>query len=494
MTTVCGLRWVAKMKRWPVRPTVGLPHYHYYIPRIHLIDKSPLFRRKFQSGACWSAIRTQKLGDVGEGITECMLNMWFVEEGARVEEWDKLCEMQSDKAAVEISASYAGVIKKLYAQADDMVKTGAPLADIDDGLPEEGSAAETSQEHEEDGPSHLNRDEKDEQVKIEVQAGGESGTQLRASAQADLNDEKLSERSFLATPAVRGLLKQHNIDISKLNGSGNEGRILTEDVQAYLENQKESPLSSSASRSTQAVESEQSETVHPLSRVQSQMFRTMTASLAIPHFLYSDEVDITRLSGLRKRLNQSREMQDTKITLLAFILKAVSFSLNQNPLLNARLDTADNLCKPQLIYRKNHNIGIAMDTPAGLLVPVIKNVGTLSIIDIAYEIRRLSQLGNAKKLSPAHLSGGTITVSNIGNIGGTVVAPIITEGQVAILGVGKARAVPVFGQGDLVERAEIANFSWSADHRIIDGATLARMGSMVKKFIEDPEKLMVSMR
>ncbi|KAF7504873.1 hypothetical protein GJ744_001671 [Endocarpon pusillum] len=483
------------MKRWPVRSTVGLPHSHYYIPRIRPIDKSPLFRRKFQSGACWSAIRTQKLGDVGEGITECMLNMWFVEEGARVEEWDKLCEMQSDKAAVEISASYAGVIKKLYAQADDMVKTGAPLADIDDGLPvEEGSAAETSQEHQEDGPSHSNRDEKGEQVKIEAGAGEEGGTQRRASAEADLNDEMRSDRSLLATPAVRGLLKQHNIDISKLNGSGNEGRILTEDVQAYLENQKESPLSSSAARSTQAVESEQSETIQPLSRVQSQMFRTMTASLAIPHFLYSDEVNITRLSGLRKRLNLSRETQDTNISLLAFILKAVSVSLNQNPLLNARLDAADNLGKPQLIYRRNHNIGIAMDTPAGLFVPVVKNVGALSILDIAYEIRRLSQLGNAKKLSPAHLSGGTITVSNIGSIGGTVVAPIITEGQVAILGVGKARVAPVFGQGDLVERAEIANFSWSADHRIIDGATLARMGSMVKHFIEDPEKLMVFMR
>ncbi len=387
-----------------------------------------------------------------------------------------------------------GVIKKLYAQADDMVKTGAPLVDIDDGLQlEEDSATPTSQEHQEGTPT-LNKDEKGEQVNMEAWAAEEGGRQLRASAQADMNDETPSERSFLATPAVRGLLKEHNIDISKLNGSGKDGRILAEDVQAYLETKKESSPSSPAIPSRPAVESEQSETAHPLSSIQGQMFRTMTASLGIPHFLYSDEVNVTRISSLRKRLNQSQEMQDIKLTLLAFILKAVSVSLSQYPLLNARLDTADNPSKPQVIYRRNHNIGIAMDTPAGLLVPVVQNVGALSIIDIAHEIRRLSELGNSRKLSPAHLSGGTITISNIGNIGGTVVAPIVVEGQVAILGVGKSRAVPVFGQGDLVEKAEIANLSWSADHRIVDGATMARMGSTVKKLIEDPEQLMVLLR
>ncbi len=483
------------MRRWFLRPSIALLHTHWCIPRTRLFDKYPPFRRKFQSAARCLAIHTQKLGDVGEGITECMLNMWFVEEGARVEEWDKLCEMQSDKAAVEISATYAGVIKKLYAQADDMVKTGAPLADIDDGLPlEQEPGAGTSQEHQVEQTSRLNRDENGEQAKIEAQAAEKDGAQPSASAQVNLNGEKLSDRSFLATPAVRGLLKEHNIDISKLSGSGTDGRILRQDVQTYLENRRESPLPRSAVRSTPAVKLEPSETVHPLSITQSHMFRTMTASLTIPHFLYSDEVNVTRISGLRKRLDQSQETQDTKLTLLAFILKAVSVSLKQYPILNARLDIADNPSKPQLIYRKTHNIGIAMDTPAGLLVPVIKNVGALSIIDIAHEIRRLSELGNAKKLSPAELSEGTITISNIGSIGGTVVAPIIVEGQVAILGVGKSRAVPVFGRGDAVERADIASFSWSADHRIIDGATMARMGSMVKKLIEDPEKLMVLMR
>lgn len=424
-----------------------------------------------------------------------MLNMWFVEEGARVEEWDKLCEMQSDKAAVEISVNYAGVIKKLYAQANDMVKTGAPIADIDDGLPEEEvPATETNETPQEGGKSLSAVDEHDEEFKAAGQAAEENEVQVAEPVEADRGEEKLNQGSSLATPAIRGLLKEHNIDITKINGSGKDGRVLKEDVQSYLGNRTGTYRPSPPVRSAPSIDARQIETVEPLSPVQAQMFRAMTASLAIPHFLYTDEVEVTSLSSFRRRLDQSRDTLDPKITLLPFILKAVSMSLSRFPLLNARIDTKSNSSRPQLIYRSNHNIGIAMDTPAGLLVPVVNDVNALSINEIAQEIRRLSELGKAKKLSSADLSGGTITVSNVGNIGGTVVAPVIVEGQVGILGVGKSRTVPVFRDNDLVEKAEVTNFSWSADHRVVDGATMARMGSMVKKFIEEPEKLMVQMR
>jgi 2-oxoisovalerate dehydrogenase E2 component (dihydrolipoyl transacylase) len=467
----------------------------HHVPRRHSPARSPPFRRNFQTSTWRPAIRTQKLGDVGEGITECMLNMWFVEEGARVEEWDKLCEMQSDKAAVEISVTYTGVIKKLYAQANDMVKTGAPIADIDDGLPEEElPATEIHEKSQEEGKSSLAVDEHDDQSKPAGQAAEESKMQLAEPVAADTGEEKLKWGSSLATPAIRGLVKEHNIDITRVNGSGKDGRVLKEDVQTYLENRNGTSRPPQPVRSAPSIDARQVETVEPLSPVQAKMFRAMTASLAIPHFLYTDEVEVTGLSAFRRRLNQSRETLDPKITLLPFILKAVSMSLSRYPLLNAHIDTTSNPSRPQLIYRRNHNIGIAMDTPAGLLVPVVKNVNALSINEIAQEILRLSELGKAKKLSSADLSGGTITISNIGNIGGTVVAPVIVEGQVGILGVGKSRAVPVFGENDLVVKAEVANFSWSADHRVVDGATMARMGSLVKKFIEEPEKLLVQMR
>jgi 2-oxoisovalerate dehydrogenase E2 component (dihydrolipoyl transacylase) len=491
----CDLSWVAMMKCSIIRPGPGLLRHFQHMQRRQLLDRCPPLRREFRTSSCRTAIRTQKLGDVGEGITECMLNMWFVEEGARVEEWDKLCEMQSDKAAVEISANYPGVIKKLYAQANDMVKTGAPLADIDDGLPEdEGSGAEITEMPREKDKSSSALDEQAEQSKTRAQAAEEGELQPSPSVEAQVEEGKRCGHSFLATPAVRGLLKEHNIDISKVNGSGRDGRILKEDILAYLENQNFASSSPSPVHQAVSMDSKQLETSRPLSPIQTHMFRAMTASLTIPHFLYADEVNVTYLSDLRKRLNHSREPADPKLTLLPFILKAVSISLNQYPLLNARIDTATDPSSPQIIYRTNHNIGIAMDTPAGLLVPVVRNVGGLSISDIAQEIRRLSKLGKAKKLSSADLSGGTITVSNIGNIGGTIVAPVIVEGQVAILGVGKSRGVPIFGNSDTIEKAEVANFSWSADHRVVDGATMARMGSMVKEFIEEPEKLMVQMR
>jgi 2-oxoisovalerate dehydrogenase E2 component (dihydrolipoyl transacylase) len=440
---------------------------------------------------------------VGEGITECMLNMWFVEEGARVEEWDKLCEMQSDKAAVEISVNYTGVIKKLYAQADDMVKTGAALVDIDDGLPEEEGkehseepVAEITEKHQEEQTRLPARDEQEQVSAGEVTAEEEEEAQARATEPVGpgRNKEEPRKGPSLATPAVRGLLKEHKINISKVKASGKDGRVLKEDVQTFLQSRKLASARRSPALSATSVDSKQVETAYPLSPIQSQMYRAMTASLTIPHFLYADEVNATNITSLRRLLNHSRGHSDPKLTLLPFILKAVSISLSQYPLLNARIDTTTNSSKPQLIYRDNHDIGIAMDTPAGLLVPVVKNVAALSIAEIAHEIKRLSELGQAKKLSSADLSAGTITVSNIGNIGGTVVAPMIVEGQVAILGIGKSRSMPVFGEAGSIEKAEIMNFSWSADHRVVDGATMARMGSMVKKLIEEPEKMMVKMR
>lgn len=482
------------MRSLALRPRPG-PHRwsHRLYPRIRpAIAQSHLqgSRRTLQTSRRCQAIRTQTLGDVGEGITECMLNMWFVEEGARVEEWDKLCEMQSDKAAVEISVNYSGVIKKLHAHANDMVKTGAPLADIDDGRSDEAgeSASDAEPSAPEDGQLG-SRDWVAEQGQIKPSVDEEIGGEK----------EQTDRGRLLATPAVRGLLKEHNIDLWLVRGSGKDGRVLKEDVQNYLENRQ--AATTSPAISTDASFSKQTEESHPLTPVQAQMFRTMTASLSIPHFLYTDEVNITSISRLRRRLNETREKDNPsspRLTLLPFILKAVSLALNQYPLLNARIaDNNNNNTTPHLIHRSHHNIGIATDTPTGLLVPVLKNVASLSIPETAREIKRLAELGQTKKLSSADLSGGTITVSNIGSIGGTVVAPVIVDGQVAILGVGKARVVSVFRDGldgvD-VERAEVVNFSWSADHRVVDGATMARMANKVKGFIEVPERLLMYMR
>jgi 2-oxoisovalerate dehydrogenase E2 component (dihydrolipoyl transacylase) len=210
--------------------------------------------------------------------------------------------------------------------------------------------------------------------------------------------------------------------------------------------------------------------------------------------LFSDTIDITNLASMRTRLNAKRSPETPKLTYMPFIIKAVSLALNQYPLLNARLDLSIDPKKPQLLMRSVHNIGVAMDTPNGLIVPVVKNVNARSITGIAQEVQRLAALGQAGKLSGDDLSGGTITVSNIGNIGGEVVAPVIVEGQLAIMGVGKMKTVPVFSEdGVTVRPAQMATVSWSADHRVVDGATMARMATVVQRYLEEPGSMVVDM-
>ena len=302
--------------------------------------------------------------------------------------------------------------------------------------------------------------------------------------------------SGLATPAVRGLLKELGVSIAEVAGTGRDGRVLKEDVQNFAANRAtrstQAPSSSSTRRSS-SQEDGQVEQPITLTPIQSQMFKTMTRSLNIPHFLYADEIHITPASSLRRRLNTQQKDQP-KLSFLHFIIKALSLALEDFPLLNARVETGSNGDAPKLVLREKHNIGIAIDTTQGLLVPNIKNVSSKSITDIASECSRLQVLAKDGKLSVTDLTGGTITVSNIGSIGGTYVAPVLVQSEVAILGVGKAKTVPAFDEQGQVIKKDVINFSWSADHRVIDGATMARMAERVRALVEEPGLMMTRLR
>lgn len=307
----------------------------------------------------------------------------------------------------------------------------------------------------------------------------------------------------LATPAVRHLSKELKIDILEVDGTGKDGRVLKEDIYKFVKSRDSTAEASkqpSPPSSLPADTSVQTETIVPLSNTQQQMFKTMTRSLTIPHFLYADEVDFTNLVELRKRLNKvlaqgpALEGQPSKLSYLPFIIKAVSLALYQYPMLNARVDVDPKNNKPCLVHRSQHNIGVAMDTPHGLMVPVIKNVGSLNIISIAAEMTRLQSLAQQGKLTPADFQGGTITVSNIGNIGGTYVSPVIVEREVGILGIGRMRTVPAFDEDDNLVKRQVCNFSWSADHRVIDGATMARAGEVVRRVVEEPDIMVMHLK
>ncbi|KPM38931.1 Lipoamide acyltransferase [Neonectria ditissima] len=435
------------------------------------------------------------LADIGEGIVECEVIQWFVEPGARVEEFSPLCEVQSDKASVEITSRFSGVVKKLYYEAGEMAKVGKPFVDID-------IEGDVKPEHAE--PSAAEQPEKrDPQPAIPPAA--ESSPQQAEENTLEAMPSVLPRKekgkcASVATPAVRHLSKELRIDIMDIDGTGKDGRVLKEDIYRFVKDRDANEASPSIASGFPRDASAQTETVVPLSNTQLQMFKTMTRSLTIPHFLYADEIDFSNLVDLRKRLNRvlsqspAVDGQPAKLSYLPFIIKAVSLAIYQYPVLNARVDVDPKTSKPCLVHRPHHNIGVAMDTPHGLMVPVIKNVGALNIVSIAAELARLQGLALQGKLSPADFTGGTITVSNIGNIGGTYVSPVIVEREVAILGIGRMRTVPAFDEADQVIKKQVCNFSWSADHRVIDGATMARAAEVVRTVVEEPDVMVMQLR
>ncbi|KAK0672875.1 2-oxoacid dehydrogenases acyltransferase-domain-containing protein [Cercophora samala] len=471
--------------------------------------------RLFHASRSLYAVKPVLLADIGEGIVECEIIQWFVEPGARVEEFSPLCEVQSDKASVEITSRFAGVVKKLHYEAGEMAKVGKPFVDIDI----QGDAKEADLEAltpaEPVTPTEPT-------TKIENQVAAQLPKQPPPAPPSEHKPAPWSngvyehtspkpqpgEKVVLATPAVRYLAKELNVDLLQVQGTGKEGRILKEDVYKFVEQKNVPPAPTPSpftpSTTTTTPTTQQQETPMLLTRTQEMMFKTMTRSLSIPHFLYADEVDFTSLVELRSRLNKVLAKQPlslesaahpvAKLSYLPFIIKAVSMALYKYPILNARVDIDPATSKPSLVLRSQHNIGIAMDTPHGLLVPVIKNVGSLNILQIAAELTRLQSLATEGKLSVGDMTGGTITVSNIGNIGGTYLSPVVVEKEVAILGIGRMRTVPAFGEGDRVVKKEICNFSWSADHRVVDGATMARAAEVVRGIVEGPDVMVMHLR
>ncbi|KAJ5012899.1 Lipoamide acyltransferase component of branched-chain alpha-keto acid dehydrogenase complex [Colletotrichum sp. SAR 10_99] len=451
------------------------------------------------------------------GIVECEIIQWFVEPGARVEEFSPLCEVQSDKASVEITSRFSGVVKKLHYDAGDMAKVGKPFVDIDiqggakqedlDALTAPTGAADTSAPSASETPAAA---QKDQSQKARENTQAEAAPAPAATAAPAEAPKQKGKHAALATPAVRHLSKTLNVDIAEIDGTGRDGRVLKEDIQNFVKRRESgspaaAPPSGAEPTGPAPSGGPQVETRVPLTVTQQQMFKSMTRSLNIPHFLYADEVDFSSLVQLRTRLNRVLTSAPelgadgvAKLSYLPFIIKAVSLALYQYPILNARvdLDASTPASKPSLVMRSQHNIGVAMDTPSGLLVPVIRNVGALNILSIAKELTRLQKAAFAGKLTPQDLGGGTITVSNIGNIGGTYLSPVIVDKEVAILGIGRMRAVPAFESedSDRVVRKHVTNFSWSADHRVVDGATMARAAEVVRRVVEEPDVMVMHLR
>ena len=305
------------------------------------------------------------------------------------------------------------------------------------------------------------------------------------------------------------------MNITEVVGSGKDGRVLKEDILGYIKPREKAETGSIKTPIKQPIQQEaktskplpgsapvppikpytlptistEDKTV-PLKGITKAMNKAMTEALTIPHFGYCDEVDIGRLVEVRSRLKAPLAEKGIKLSYMPFFVKACSMALLQYPVINSYFDPK----QETITYKADHNIGVAMDTAHGLLVPNIKKVQLLSVFEIAQELNRLQQLGLAGKLGEAELKGGTFALSNIGSIGGTYAKPVIFPPQVAIGAIGKVQVLPRFDDKGNVIKAHLVKFSWSADHRVLDGATVARFSNRMKDYLEEPASMVIDLR
>ncbi len=419
------------------------------------------------------------LPDIGEGIVECEVVEWRVGEGDEIAEDQPLVDVMTDKALVEITAPEAGTVSKLHVAKGEIAKVHAPLyayvpahaepgeAQVDVGQPSP-SASQAAQQH-----------------RVAPVASGGRGPYGRIPA----------------SPAVRRLVREHGLDLEAVAGSGKDGRVLKEDVLRFLEQgpqqQGEPPAARPASPAPQSEtpsgaapsRHEAGEVrVEPIRGVRAVMARRMVESAStVPHFQYGEEIDVTELLALRERLKPAAEAQQVRLTLMPFFMKALALAVREEPILNARLNPEVS----EIHYLPEVNVGMAVDSKAGLIVPNVKRVEQRSVLEVAREIQRLTAAAREGRVAQEDLKGGTISISNIGAFGGTYAAPIINVPELAIVAIGKSQWLPRFDERGEVVRRAIMTVTWAGDHRVIDGGTIARFCNAWRGYLESPETMLL---
>ena len=379
-----------------------------------------------------------KLADIGEGIVEGEVSKWHVKVGDIVKENQPLVEIITEKVAVELPSPAKGVITKIGPDVGMIVKVGETVVIIDDGKEENNEIIEETQQTEEK--------QKDKLVKLK---------------------EKQQIRRIIATPAVKRLAKEMGIDINQVKGTEEDGRITEKDVKLHSKLNVQSNEERIAFRGTRKTIAE----------------RLSKASDRVVQAWIMEEIDMTEVTELKNKLKESKS-NDIKLTYMPFFVKAVIKSLKSNKRINASLDEETE----DIVIKKDYNIGIATDTEQGLIVPVIKKAQNKSISEIAKEIERLSREAKSGKLEIENTKGGTFTITNIGAIGGISSIPIVNYPEVAILAINKIMKKVVSWEDKIVVRDRVY-LSLSFDHRVLDGADVARFLNSIRKYLEEPESL-----
>ena len=395
------------------------------------------------------------LPDLGEGLTEAEIDRWLVKEGDQIAEDDPLVEVITDKATAEIPSPFAGVVSKIHVEEGKVVAVGTALVTISDGLGEREHAASAST-----GGSV---------------ATTETSTQLPPPPPGPARG--VGETRVKAMPPVRKLARELGVDIAAVSGTGPGGRILRQDVQAAANGGRTAsppvaqPVSSGGRR-------------EPLRGVRRVIAQRMTdAHRIVPPVTHVEECDVTELDATRKLANE-RSPEHLRLTYMPFIIKAVVAALNDYPALNASLDEE----AQEIVFHDRYDIGIAVDTPAGLTVPVVRDAGRKRLREIAADVDRLATAARQGTSRAEDLRDATFTISSPGPFGGLMATPIVFHPQSAILGVHRAGERPVVRDGQIVIR-KMMNLSITFDHRILDGMTAAKFVLDVVRLLEHPAVL-----
>jgi len=373
-----------------------------------------------------------RLPDIGEGVAEGEIVRWLVDEGTKVKEDDLLVEILTDKAAMEMPSPVSGILAKIVAQPGQVVQVGEVLAII------------------------------------EVASGESPGDSKPSSPGGDV----------LATPVVRKMARDLGVDLSTVSGTGPEGRVTEEDVRGAARLRREG-FGGQAPGPTPAGPRADEERIPFRGKRRMAAKKMVLSKSTVPHALLVDEADATNLLAMREALREIGAKEGVRITILPFLVQAVVTALRAHPAMNASLDES----RGEIVRKKRYDIGMAVDSEDGLVVPVIRDAGGKTIVELAREIERLAEGARNATLPLSDLSGSTFTVTSIGSIGGLFSYPVINVPEAAILGVHKIVKRPVVREGTVVPR-DMMYLSLSFDHRLIDGGTATRFMNDVLLRIE----------
>lgn len=416
-----------------------------------------------------------RLPDPGEGLTEAEIIEWYAEKGEEVREDDPLVDVETDKAVVEIPTPCTGTLLEIRAEPGDIVHVGEVIAVFETESPLYQQAGE---------------DTSDTERETELPEEGGGGGELRSAVgSADVGDgmDETDDNRVFAPPSTRRYAREKGVDLSEIEGTGPNGRVLREDIHRHLETEEAEFESTptSESESVPTTETNERNIREPLQGLRRTIAENMKRSKQeIPHVTSGFEADAGELVDLKERLD---EKHDAQITYTTILVKAIAPVLEEFPLVNASIDME----RGEIIKHQYYNIGVATHTEEGLIVPVIKNVDDKSIVEVAEVLEEKVDKARNREIEPTELQGGTFTITNTGSYGGhgTFGTPIIRHPEAAILGVGAIEEKPVAVDGELEVRDRIG-FSFSFDHRLIDGVTAAQFVETVIEGIEDPDLLM----